>query len=393
MIFQATRRLTFNSVFPRGLGPRSLRSLSDARGGRLWFDGMAPAARTARPLLVGLLLSLVLLPSSRAAALELNRAFVFVPPSLTGPEKRAVTMLIEEVEKRTQLRWATGTTWPVSNEPVIAIGPVLALKVFGGEIAGEPESIREGESAEGYRIRVKKDRQAPAVFVLGNDARGVLFGVGRLLRALHMAPGRVTLDDSFSAASAPKYRLRGHQLGYRPKTHSYDAWDLKIWEQYIRDLAVFGCNAVELIPPRSDDAASSPHFPLPPMEMMKGMSRLLDDYGLDVWIWYPAMDQDYSDPKTAEFALQEWGDVFKQLPRVDAVFVPGGDPGHTQPKHLMALLEKQTAQLHRYHPRAQMWVSPQSFNQEWLDEFLAILRNEQPAWLAGVARRRVPLDK
>ena len=30
-----------------------------------------------------------------------------------------------------------------------------------------------------------------------------------------------------------------------------------------------------------------------------------------------------------------------------------------------------------------MWVSPQSFNQEWLDEFLAILR-EQPAWLGGV---------
>ena len=37
-----------------------------------------------------------------------------------------------------------------------------------------------------------------------------------------------------------------------------------MWEQYIRDLAVFGCNAVELIPPRSDDDADSPLFPLPP---------------------------------------------------------------------------------------------------------------------------------
>ena len=64
------------------------------------------------------------------------------------------------------------------------------------------------------------------------------------------------------------------------------------------------------------------------------------------------MDQDYSDPKTVEFALKEWGEVFRQLPRVDAVFVPGGDPGHTQPKYLMALLEKQTANLHRYHPQA-----------------------------------------
>ena len=93
---------------------------------------------------------------------------------------------------------------------------------------------------------------------------------------------------------------------------------------------------------------------------------------------------DYSDPKTVEFALQEWGEVFRRLPRVDAVFVPGGDPGHTEPKHLMALLEKQTAVLHRYHPRAQMWVSPQSFNRDWMDQFLGVLKDQQPAWLSGV---------
>src|SRR5205085_9984068 len=134
----------------------------------------------------------------------------------------------------------------------------------------------------------------------------------------------------------------------------------------------------------SDDAATSHHFPRPPMEMMTGMSQLAADYGLDVWVWYPAMDRDYSDPKTVESALTEWAGVFSKLPRLDAVFVPGGDPGHTQPKFLMALLEKQTASLHRFHPKAQMWVSPQGFNQEWMDEFLGILKNEQPAWLSGI---------
>ena len=28
--------------------------------------------------------------------------------------------------------------------------------------------------------------------------------------------------------------------------------------------------------------------------MMVGMSHLADDYGLDVWIWYPAMDTSYA---------------------------------------------------------------------------------------------------
>src|SRR5262249_18641066 len=126
------------------------------------------------------------------------------------------------------------------------------------------------------------------------------------------------------------------------------------------------------------------HFPRPPLEMMAGMSKLLDDYGLDVWIWYPALDKDYADSATVEFALKEWGEVFKALPRIDAVFVPGGDPGHTPPKVLMALLQKQTENLHRYHPKAQMWVSPQGFTQAWMEEFYAILKDEQPDWLSGV---------
>ena len=293
-------------------------------------------------------------------------------------------MLVEEAEKRASIRWPQMTAWPTTNVPVIALGLKSALREFTGPHAEGLQSPPVPGAAEGYQLCVRKAEKNPAVVVLGNDERGVLFGVGNLLRALQMERGSVNLRDDLDITTAPKYPLRGHQLGYRPKCNSYDAWDLPTWEQYFRDLAVFGCNAIELIPPRSDDEADSPHFPRPPMEMMQGMSRLADAYGLDVWIWYPAMDKDYADPKTVESALSEWGAVFAKLSRVDAVFVPGGDPGRTQPKVLMALLEKQTQNLHRYHPKAQMWVSPQSFNQVWLEEFVEILKREQPDWLSGV---------
>ena len=321
---------------------------------------------------------------TRGAAVELGGAVIVTPESPSRLEKNAVTMLIEEVEKRSGIRWVVGSKWPDSSQTVIAIGVASKQNSFAGEYASGLSKDRKVEGAEGYRIHIKQGRRAPVVFVIGNDDRGVVFGVGRLLRGLRMRAGAVNLRDDFDVATAPKYRLRGHQLGYRPKTNSYDAWDVARWEQYIRDLVVFGSNAIELIPPRSDDNSSSPHFPLPPMEMMAQMSRLADEYGLDVWIWYPAMDANYGDEKTVEFALREWGEVFKKLPRVDAVFVPGGDPGHTQPKVLMGLLEKQVENLHRYHPKAQMWVSPQSFNQKWLDEFIAILRDQRPGWLSGV---------
>jgi hypothetical protein len=329
-------------------------------------------------------LAALLATSIAAPALDLKDAVVIVAPGLSGPEKNAARMLIEEVEKRTHIRLAQSSEWPVSNAPVIAIGPKSGLAQFGGPYAGELDKGDGPSGAEGYRLVVKSGHAHPAVFVLGNDARGVLFGVGRLLRELHMQPLLLTVSDSLEVATAPKYALRGHQLGYRPKCNSYDAWDLHVWEQYYRDLAVFGCNAIELIPPRSDDDADSPHFPLPPMQMMIGMSKLADDYGLDVWLWYPAMDRDYSDAKTVEFALHEWGEVFRKLPRVDVVFVPGGDPGHTRPKFLMSLLEKQTHVLHQHHPKAQMWISPQSFNQAWMDEFIEIVNREHPAWLSGV---------
>jgi hypothetical protein len=299
-----------------------------------------------------------------ANALDLQHATVKFSPA----DQKAATVLMEEVEKRSQIRW-----------PANAAGsPVIALERARGP-------------AEGYSIRTGTG----SVTVAGSDTRGVLFGVGRLLRELAFAKGSVSLADGFHVATAPKYSLRGHQLGYRPKTNSYDAWSVPVWDQYIRDLTIFGTNAIELIPPRSDDAADSPHFPLPPMRMMVEMSRIANEYSQDVWIWYPAMDRDYSDPKTVEFALKEWGEVFKQLPRIDAVFVPGGDPGHTQPKYLMALLEKETEVLHRYHPKAQMWVSPQSFDAAWMDEFIAILKTG-PAWLGGVVfgpQIRVSLPK
>ncbi len=209
-----------------------------------------------------------------------------------------------------------------------------------------------------------------------------------MVRVLQMARGRVALAGPMSETSAPKYPLRGHQLGYRPKTNSYDAWDLAQWERYIRELALFGTNAIELIPPRSDDAPDSPHFPLPPLEMMAGMSKICGDYDLDVWIWYPAMDSDYADPRTVEHALAEWAEVFRRLPRIDAVFVPGGDPGHTRPKVLMALLEKQAVNLRRFHPKAQMWVSPQGFSQEWLEEFLSLMQPSRRGWAESFTDRK-----
>jgi hypothetical protein len=293
----------------------------------------------------------------------------FIPAGLTGPEQKAVALLTDAVQERSRIRWALSTTGATP-----AGGPVVVIR---------RSPAKTGRKAEGYALRSFDNHGAPGVEISGNDEPGVLFGVGGLLRTLEIRRDSVILPHDLHVDTAPRYPVRGHQLGYRPKTNAYDAWSVPMWESYIRDLVVFGTNAIELIPPRSDDDADSPHFPLPPMQMMIEMSLLAKEYGLQCWIWYPAMDKDYSDPATVESALQEWGEVFKQLPRIDAVFVPGGDPGHTEPKYLMALLEKQMANLKKYHPQAAMWLSPQGFNAPWMEQFFGLM-DKQPAWLTGL---------
>ncbi|HKX62796.1 MAG TPA: hypothetical protein VJS65_13145 [Verrucomicrobiae bacterium] len=327
-----------------------------------------------------------------AESLDLSRAVVVVGATAPGPEQKAAQMLVEEVARRTELHWSR-TNAVIDSGPTILIGTLAELRAMAGpDKLSLPAAVGRGR-AEGFSIWSVGSPAARRIIVAGHDSRGVLFGVGRLLRQLALNRRKATLDLDFKIDTAPQMPLRGHQLGYRPKTNSYDAWDVPTWEQYIRDLVIFGCNAIELIPPRSDDDPDSSHFPLPQMQMMIEMSRLAAAYALDVWIWYPAMDKDYSDAATVEFALREWSEVFRQLPRVDAVFVPGGDPGHTQPRYLLALLQKQTENLRRFHPKAAMWVSPQSFTKAWMDEFLGLLKAE-PAWLAGIAygpQVRMPL--
>ena len=340
-------------------------------------------------------LAFVLSAPAAAADLDLTRTVVVTPPNQSKPAAKAVRMLVEEVEARSLVRWDRAEKWPAAGTPIVVVGAADEVRKLLDKQGMQLPKPAEQLKPEGYLIGAAADGANPIVWVAGNDPRGVLFGVGRLLRELRLGRQKVTLPEGFKEESAPTTALRGHQIGYRPKTNSYDGWTVAMWEQYVRDLAVFGCNAVELIPPRSDDFPDSPLFPLPPLRMMTEVSRIADEYGLDVWVWYPAMDKDYSDPKTIEFALKEWAEVFKALPRIDAVFVPGGDPGHTRPKVLFDLLEKQAANLKKIHPKAALWMSPQSFTGPWMDEFHDLIRRE-PTWLTGVVygpQTRVSLPK
>ena len=239
--------------------------------------------------------------------LSLKNAVIIAADGATAREKKTLTTLSEEIEKRSLLRLPVQTKLANTPEVVIYAGTRTSARKFGSRL-GNAISATQHLPGESYAIQTGSDANGRWISIIGADERGLLFGVGKLLRTATF--GRQDAGVSahrVNGSESPKYPLRGHQLGYRPKTNAYDAWNVATWDQYIRDLAMFGTNAIELIPPRSDDEPDSPHFPLPPERMMVEMSRICDEYGLDVWIWYPAMDPDYADRSDGRIRVEGVG--------------------------------------------------------------------------------------
>ena len=139
--------------------------------------------------------------------------------------------------------------------------------------------------------------------------------------------------------------------------NAYDAWSEAQFDQYIRELALFGANSIEILPPRTDDQPTSPHMKLPPLEMMVRLSKIIDSYGLDVWIWYPnsypKMRTDYANDASIQAELADREEVFRRLKRIDHILVPAGDPGNLHPDVLFPFLDKMAAVLHRHHPQSE----------------------------------------
>ncbi len=290
---------------------------------------------TASPLVMVVVFTAIEVQAGlKAAEIDLSHAVVVVPDGLSSTESKAVQVLVEEVRRRSRIGWDTMIRWPTSQCACHRGRPRLGCSTRSRKSIGNschPSLLARNKKDSASRPSVGPIPRRSWRLSATMPAACFSASAG-LLRELRMAPGHVALPESLNLASAPKYPLRGHQLGYRPKTNSYDAWDLAQWDRYIRDLAIFGTNAIELIPPRSDDAADSPHFPLPPLEMMAGMSQICADYGLDVWIWYPAMDADYADPKTVEHALAEWARGVQEAAADRCRLCAGRRPGAHAPR-------------------------------------------------------------
>ncbi|MEO5978376.1 MAG: hypothetical protein ABIS36_18590 [Chryseolinea sp.] len=315
---------------------------------------------------------------SSAQKLTLQHVTIFQEKvALGNGEIAAAEMLSQEVAKRAGEKWAISGTWPSTGDVVVlkksSAKPKLPFSL--------PEMPKLGSRNESYRIVTLNNQNQNVIVVEGIDDRGVLFGVGYLLRTMLYNVSSVGFAQTPAIATSPDKYMRGHQLGYRHTANSWDAWTKQEFEQYIRDLVVFGTNAIESIP--IFDEKVSPHFKEKPSEMNAFISTLCQKYNLDYWMWIPAQF-DLKDIALRKKYLATFEQICKESVRIDGTFFPGGDPGDNPPDLVIPLLQDIAVILKKYHPKATTWVSLQGFTPEQSQYVYKYIQDKMPAWLGGL---------
>ncbi len=316
----------------------------------------------------------------QAQPTDFSKAGILASAQIKSPVRETIIQILQkEIAKRTSIQLPNVNT--ADKQTIIALTLVEEVKLAGLEVPKQSGENLPENKPEGFRIAVTKQAGKQVVWLIGADQRGVLFAAGQFLRTAALTKGKIIFDSKNEIATSPAYPIRGHQIGYRNTANSWDSWNPAQFEQYFRDLAMFGTNAIENIP--FQDGPLGPHMKFQREEMNLKLSEICNKYDLDYWVWTPA-DGDLSKPDVFDAGVKKHAEFYKNTPRLDGVFFPGGDPGDNHPKYVLPFLKAIAAELKKYHPNAGVWISLQGFTYEQVDYFYDYLNKNNPDWLAGV---------
>lgn len=264
-----------------------------------------------------------------------------------------------------------------------------ARELFGNEIemragykpfdGGEPcvELVADGSITDKDSYIIEQEGSNIKISAAG--IRGLIFGYSYFLRKCVFANNKITLIKNIAGEYAPDKKIRGHQCGYRSLPNTYDAWGPEEYFRFYLDIMAFGCNTCEHIPSSKMDE-NNPLMKYHPLDLAVKASELADKIDMNVSCWYPNDDKE-----DEETALASRRKVFEALPRIDAVFPPGGDPGEMDGDDFVNRCVKISRELKKIKPDAEMWPSAQAphSNITWPEDFLSEM-NKLPDEIDGI---------
>lgn len=356
---------------------------------------------------------------------------VLASPGLSDAAQRGVELLRSEIARRTGAQVPVVAACTDSGRlPLIVIaeaGERTPPEALGDNLGVAAEA--EGLSEEGY-IVCCEDGSPACIRVLGGGGRGVIYGVGALLRMVRFDGGE-TVAQIKNVRSEPETSLRGHLLANHLWSPQYDNWSVAQWDSAIADLALWGVNTILCTPGHLgewaavDPWADPPRFDDPSVKAMwerfwpvqLQLPALARGYGMDFGIWIPVNDVFVdravvpeggepgrghpglagrcdntcpSDPQARQYLLWTREQVFRRFP-VDIVVLPASDCGGCQCSRCQPwvqtyfeLARETAAIVRKYSPQAKIALSNQNLPEDEEDWLCGKLSAERPDWVQFV---------
>lgn len=256
-------------------------------------------------------------------------------------EKIAAELFSEEIEIRT------------NKKP-----PVFNKKT--GECFVELKIIDESESED---FSIQHDEKK--ITVTAHRLRSLIYGYSVFLRKCRTVDGELVLTKDIGGDYSPYMPIRGHQLSYTDMNNTYETWDRKQYERYIRDLMMFGTNTVEAC--LGDDEKHTDLMKYSFEEITKIKSQICEKLDINFSI-FCAYAKRLSDEESSDYFCG----CCNGIPKFNFYFPPGGDPGDLQAEEFFVRCKKIKKDLQKEFPNIELWPSAQAPHQytDWGERFI-----------------------
>lgn len=239
---------------------------------------------------------------------------------------------------------------------------VTAKELFLSELNKRMVPEKNGIAAT-LRFKIDKTIENKDTFIINQDSteivisaktvRGLIFGYSLLLRKSVFNNNTLTLIKNISGTYTPQKKIRGHQTGYRPLPNTYDAWSYRQYKQYFLDMMAFGSNTCEHTVLKETDKNELMKYN--PYDFLVEASKIADEIDLDVSLWQPNDEKE-----TEENELKIRDELYSEMPRIDIIFPPGGDPGKLPADVFVDRCKKIKDIAKKCHPNVEMHPSAQA---------------------------------
>ncbi len=206
--------------------------------------------------------------------------------------------------------------------------------------------------------------------------RGFIYAIGMFLRKTEYKNNEIVLIKNINGKYSPFMEVRGHQIGYRTVSNTYEAWTPEFYFDYVKELMYFGSNTFENTIVREEKNALMKFSRL---DFARECSKAADYLGADVSFWYP-----YDDMPLEE-NVKEITEFFKEIPNAHIFFPPGGDPGELPAREFLKRTKAASREIKKIHPDIKVFPSAQSPHNydSWGDEFIDEME-KRPGEIDGV---------